>query len=205
MKSTDIAAEVASLQGQRDALKKRLDTLVRRFQDDFPSAAEPWIRREVERCIENHPDSVEALGVERLRALKSKVNTLIASLPEIVKRETSDEKYWPHYRAPETSGYGRDKDEPFFNEAFRNVIGNLGAILDEFGLLTEPKGYVPSWEKTDTDKFRFAINPGLDALSTIDLNEFGQVYKEYRALADKLENKQKELAKAKARELWESA
>jgi len=205
MKSTDIAAEVSSLQPQHDALTKRLDAFVQRFQDELPSLAEPWMRREVARRIEDHPETVEALSVEKLKTLKGKVNALMVVLPEIVKQETSDKKNWPHYRTPETTGYGRDKDEPFFNKAFRNVISYLGAILDEFGLLAEPKGYVPSWEKIGPGKFRFAINPGFEVLSTATLNEFDQVYKEYRLLAEKLDNKQKELAKAKAREMWESA
>jgi hypothetical protein len=72
MKSTDIAAEVSSLQPQHDALTKRLDALVQRFQDELPSLAEPWMRREVECRIEDHPDTVEALGVKKLKTLKGK-------------------------------------------------------------------------------------------------------------------------------------
>jgi hypothetical protein len=217
MKSTGIAKEVEALQMQKSPVEQKLDTLIQRFQFELPSIAETWMRREVERRIEDHPDVLEKLGTDKLKALKDTVNDLIASLPEIVKKETSDESDWPHNRAPESSGYERDKNEPFFNESFRNVISYLGVVLDEFGLLSELKVCVPSWERVGTGgciprwerlgpgRFRYTTNPGFEALSTPSVKEFGEVYNRYRALSGKLDNKQKELAKAKARELWEFA
>jgi hypothetical protein len=205
MKSTDIEADVSSLQQQRDTLRDQLNLLLQRFQSELPSAAESWIKREVERRIEDHPDIVAALGIDKLRSLKTKVNALIASLPDIAMKETSNRADWPHYRKPSGSSYGGGVSESFFDKAFRNVISHLGAVLDEFGLLAEPKGHVASWEKAGDGNVRYAINPGFDARSTPVLGEFGQVYKEFRSVEEKLENRQKDLAKAKARELWESA
>jgi len=205
MKSTDIEADVSSLQQQRDTHRDQLNLLVQHFQGELPLAAELWIRHEVERRIEDHPDTVAALGVEKLKSLKGKMNALVASLSEIVKKETSNTADWPHYRTPDDSGYGGGKSEPFFDKAFRNVISHLGEVLDEFDLLTEPKGHVVSWEKTGPGRVRYAINPGFDPRSTPALGEFAQVYKEFRGVAETLEKKQKDLAKAKAKELWESA
>jgi hypothetical protein len=205
MKSKELAVEISALEEQRVTLATQLDALIHTFQKQLPSIAEPWIRREVERRIEDHPDQVEELGIEKLGILKKKVNSLISELPEIVERETSDKQDWPHYRAKDTSGYGQNKNEPFFNKAFRNVIGHVGAILDEFGLLTEPKGHVPNWEKTANDKFRFAINPGFESLSIQSVKEFINLEKEYETLVTKLNEKKAEFAKAKAKELWESA
>ncbi len=217
MKSTSIAKEVEALQIQKSSVEEKLNTLMRRFQFELPSIAATWMRREVERRIEDHPDFLEKPGTAALNALKAKVNDLIASLPEIVKKETSDESDWPHNRAAESLGHERDKNEPFFNKSFRNVISYLGAVLDEFGLLSEFKicvqswetvgngGCIPSWERLGTGRFRYAINPGFEALSTPSVREFSKVYDRYRALSVKLNNKQKELAKTKAREIWEFA
>ena len=205
MKSTDIEADVSSLQQQSDTLRDQLNLLVQRFQSELPSAAESWIRHEVERRIEDHPDAVVALGTEKLKSLKTKVNALVASLPDIAMEETSNKADWPHYRKTSDSHYGGGMSEAFFNKAFRNVISHLGAVLDEFGLLAEPKGHVASWQKVGDRRFRYAINPLFDASSTPVLGEFDQVYKEFRSVEDKLENRQKDLAKAKAKELWESA
>jgi len=205
MKSIDIEADVSSLQQQSDTLRDRLNLLCQRFQSELPSAAESWIRHEVERRIEEHPDAVVILGTGKLKSLKTKVNALVASLPDIAIKETSNRADWPQYRKTSDGDYGGGMSEAFFNKAFRNVISHLGAVLDEFGLLVEPKGHVASWQKIGDRRFRYAINPGFDAHSTPVLGEFWQVYKEFRSVEDKLENRQKDLAKAKAKELWESA
>jgi len=205
MKSTEIEADVLSLRQQRDALRDQLDTLVQRFQGELPLAAESWIRNEVERRIEDHPDTVTALGVEKLKSLKDKMNALVVSLPEIVKKETSNTADWPQHRKKDDDGLSWGKNEPFFAKAFRNVINHLGEVLDEFGLLTEPRGYVASWVKMGPSEIRYAINPGFDPSSTPALGEFAQVYEKFRGVAEALEKGQQELARAKAKELWESA
>ena len=204
MKSADIEAEVSSLKLQRDTLRDRLNLLVQRFQNELPSAAESWIRRELESRIEDHPDTVVALGIEKLRSLKGRVSALVASLPGIAKKETSNTVDWPQYRTRDRDSDSRGVSEFYFHQAFRDVISHLGAVLYEFGLLTEPKDHLASWHKIGDDRFRYAINPGFEALSTPVLDEFQRVYKDFRSVEDKLENKMKELVKTKAKELWES-
>ena len=198
MKSTEIEMEIVTLQQRSDHLKERLDFLVQRFQAELPSAAESWIREEVKRQIEDCPETVAGLGVEKLGSFKAKVNALVASLPDIAKKETSDAAVRPHYRAPDTYDYGAGKDEPFFTRAFRDVISHLGAILDEFAFLKNQKGI--SWARTPQG-FRYAIDPMFDLSAAPSVNEYERVYKEFRSVAENLEMKRNELVKAKAREL----
>jgi hypothetical protein len=205
MKSADIEAEVSLLKLQRDTLKDQLNLLVERFQNELPSAAESWIKSELESRIEDHPDTVAALGIEKLRSLKGRVSALVASLPDIAKKEMSNTVDWPHYRMRDHDSDSRGVSEFFFKQVFREVISHLGPVLDEFGLLTEPKGNLVSWHKIGEGRFRYAVDPKFDARSTPVLDEFQRVYKDFRSVEDKLENKTKELAKTKARELWESA
>ena len=205
MKSKELAVEIIALEEQRAARIWQLDALIHAFQKRLPSIAEPWIRREVERRIERHPDRVARLGIEKLRILKGKLNLLISELPEIVKEACSDTQDWPHYRAKDTSGYGQYRNEPFFNKAFRNVISHVGAILDEFGLLAEPEGRVPSWKKTPNGKFAYVVNPRFESHSIRPVEEFRELEKEYEALVAKLRGKREELAIAKAKELWDAA
>ena len=200
MKSTEIEMEIATLQQRSDHLKERLDYLIQRFQAELPNAAESWIRKEVKRQIEDCPETVAGLGAEKLGSFKAKVHALVASLPDIAKKETSDAAVWPHYRALDTYGYGAGKDEPFLTRVFRDVISHLGAILDEFGFLKNQKGV--SWARTPHG-FRYAIDPMFDLSSAPSANEYERAYKEFRSVAENLEMKQKELAKAKAKELWE--
>ena len=205
MSSAEISKEINDLENKRAELATHLEAIIGQFQAALPSIAEAWIRREVERRIDDHPEQVEALGVEKLRSLKQKVNHLIASLPVIVKAETSDKSDWPHYRAPDGSGYTAGKEEPFFNKAYRNVISHVGSILSEYGLLTEQAGHELTWKKILPRKFRYSINPGLEDLSIEPVEQFTQVQKEYETLLESLDTKKKELVKAKARELWDSA
>jgi hypothetical protein len=205
MKSADIEAEVSLLELQRDTLRNLLNLLIERFQNELPSVGELWIRRELESRIEDRPDTVAALGLEKLRSLKGKMNALVASLPDIAKKEMSNKVDWPHYRIRDRDSDSRGVSEFYFKQIFREVISHLGPVLDEFGLLTEPKDKLVSWHKIGEGRFRYAIDPKFDAGSTPVLEEFQRVYKDFRSVEDKLENKMKELAKTKARELWESA
>ncbi len=197
MKSTEIEMEIATLQQRSDRLKERLDFLIQRFQAELPNAAESWLKEEVKRQIDDCPETVAGLGVERLGSFKAKVDAFVASLPDIAKKETSGAAAWPHHRAPDTYD-GAGKDEPFFTRAFRDVISHLGAILDEFGFLKNQKGV--SWARTPQG-FRYAIDPMFDLSAAPSVNEYERVYKEFRNVAEKLEKKQNELAKAKAKEL----
>ena len=205
MKSADIEAEVSLLKLQRDTLRDLLNLLVQRFQNELPSAAESWIRRELESRIEDHTDTVAALGIEKLRSLKGRVSALVASLPDIAKKEMSNTVDWPHYRIRDRDSDSRGVSEFFFKQVFREVISHLGEVLDEFGLLTEPEDHLASWHKIGEGRFRYAVDPEFDASSTPVLEEFQRVYKDFRSVEDELENKMKELAKTKAKELWESA
>jgi hypothetical protein len=204
MKSADIEADVSSLELQRDSLRDRLNLLVQQFQNELPSVAESWIRRELESQIEDHQDTVVALGIEKLRSLKGRVNALIASLPDIAKNEMSDTIDWPQYRLRDRESDARGISEFFFRHVFRDVISHFGAVLYEFGLLTEPKDNITSWQEISDGSFR-AIDPRFDARTMPVLDEFQQVYKDFRSVEDKLENKMKQLAKTEAKELWESA
>jgi len=205
MNSIDIDNEIKLLERQRDVIIEMLNSLITQFQVALPTIAEKWICREVERRIEDHPDVVETLGVDKLKVLKTKMNDLITSLPQIAIQETSDKSDWPHNRQPETPGYGQDRNESFFQKSFRRVINHLGGLLDEFGLLTEPKGHISSWERTSNGRIQYAINPGFNTTSIESITLFSKEYTPYAELTKKIENMKKELAKAKARELWESA
>jgi hypothetical protein len=182
----------------------QLDGCMARIQDHLPSIAESWIKEDLNRQIDRQPDHIESLGIEKLRILKDKVKALVASLPEIVKTETSAKQDWPHHRTSLPRGYS-EHHEPFFYDAFRDIIGHYAAILDEFGLLKTDKGSTAIWERPSPGKFRYAINPGLERYPNEPEKEYTRIYKEYRDLVKAMDVKQQELAKAKARELWESA
>jgi hypothetical protein len=113
MNSQEIQAEIPPLEKRRDALKERLDQLIKQFQDELPTVAEPWIRREVESSVAAHPDAVVALGPAGVKSFKEKVNLVIAGLPALTQEVTSNPGDWPHNRPYSVGDYGRRSDESF--------------------------------------------------------------------------------------------
>ena len=59
-----------------------------------------------------------------------------------------------------------------------------------------------SWARTPHG-FRYAIDPMFDLSAAPSVNEYERVYKEFRSVTENLETKKNQLAKAKAKELWE--
>ncbi|MBN1274525.1 MAG: hypothetical protein JXB26_19870 [Candidatus Aminicenantes bacterium] len=205
MRSKDLADEIDAFAPKRDDLRKRLDSLIVAYRPHLASIAETWIREEVDRRLKDHAKQIAEMGIDRIKQLKSKVEGLIASLPDVVQEETSQEADWPHNRSKNDSGYGQDKNEPFFKKAFRNMISRIAAVWDEFDLLGEPTGYTQCWERLGSGRFRYAFNPGFEVLDCDTLAQYSTALREYQSLVNKIEMKQKEMEEAKAKELWESA
>jgi hypothetical protein len=208
MKSAEIAAEITAIDENRARLTAQLDSVMVRIQECLPPIAESWIKGELNRQIERHPDQVQSLGVEKLRVLKDRVKALLTSLPEIAKKEIMSPKQdWPHCRTSLPQGYS-DYHEPFFFNAFRDIVSHVGPMLDEFGLLKEEtQGSVPSWKRVAPGKLRYSIGfvPPHDVSRIQLVQEYNRTCKEFQRVMAALEAKREELAKTKARELFESA
>jgi hypothetical protein len=74
-----------------------------------------------------------------------------------------------------------------------------------FGLIAEPKGSIGAWESLNGGKFRYGINPGFGDQKAPACESFYALSKRHMILYGRIERLRKELAQAKARELWESA
>jgi len=196
MESEELSKKLEQYEQNRASLRSQMDQLYCEFQDAMPEAAASWIDKEVKNRIRQNPDIIQSLGVEKLRELKAKLKTLIERLAEIVTAEFQDRSKWPHHIEKEVS---------YLNKVFRNVISNLGDLLNEFGLLNEPEGYVPSWERIGQDSFRYRINPGKIGLPESKMAEYNELFKEYTSLSEKIKDTRRLLSEAKANELWEQA
>ncbi len=204
LRSKQLADEIESLETQRSKLSEQLDTLVVKFRPHMASAAETWIRQEVSRQIRDRAEDIEKMGIKRVRALKSKVEALINSLPQIVLNETSEKNNWPHNQPQQENEYEHVKSEPI-HKAFRNVVSHIANVWNEFGLLRDPRGYGQTWERVGTNKFRYNMNPGFDVLQCDILDQYSDRLNLYHELVSQVEAKEKERSKAKAKEIWESA
>ena len=207
MNSKELSKKLKQLEQEKIALRTQMDNQYSDFQAAMPVAAESWITKEVESKIKDNPDIVQSLGIEKLKELKSKIKALAESLPEIVSEEFQYSSSWPHHiqEIKEDFVYKQQK-EPHLNRIFRNVISNLGCILDEFDLLKEPEGYVSTWKRVGKNNFRYAINPGMElyfAKSNRDV--YWKQLKEYTQLILDIKNTSKSLDEVNAKELWDEA
>jgi len=183
-----------------------MDKLYLEIQGAMPAAAASWMSEEAERNIKDNSDAVQSLGIEKLKILKSKLNALTERLPEIVVAEFQDRNKWPHHVEWKEDPYTSPRrEEPHFNKLFRNVISNLGALLNEFGLIKDPKGQVGSWTSIGQGQFRYAINPGAAFLSESKVRDYNALFEKYISLSKKIKETRKSLSEAKAKELWDRA
>lgn len=205
MSRTEIEAQLAEAEERFSALNQRLDEIIESYRNQLPGLAEPWIRAEVERRITDNAEKVEALGLERLKNLKSGLADLISRLPQIARVETEDRSDWPHYRVQTQSANDRTENEAFFDKAFRSVISHAGALLHQFGLIAVPKGYVQVWEDRGNGKYRYGINPGFMDLTVPSRDSFHEALREWKPLKRQVDQLRQQLAQTRAKELWDSA
>lgn len=211
MKSEEISNELKELEQKMASLRSQMDNLYCEIQDAMPAAAASWMNQELERIIKDNAEVVQSLGIKRLKVLKSKFKALTEELPKKVAEEFHDRSRWEHHIE-----WKQESDEPvrrinvgikerYLDRIFRNVISHLGALLYEFGLITEPKGRVASWEHVGQNRFRYAINPGTKNLPQSKLAQYSSLFKDYISLSENINLTRKSLSEAKAKELWDQA
>ena len=203
MNSAEIEKSLHSLEQQHEADRQSLDAKIATVRPGLQTEAAKWINGEVESRVVDHPDVVSSLGIERLRELKARVKTLIASLPEIVTNETSKREEWPHNAAP-LGQVSSNLVEFYFPAVFRRIVSHLGPILDEYNLLTEPSGGFASWSKGG-NRIRYQIYTGFGPQTLPSLLEYDQEYKHFQTVEAEIRKLKRSLAEARAKDLWESA
>lgn len=205
MKSEDIANKIKELEQKTKQLQSQMDILYREIIKGMPTAAATWMNREVESKVKENASVVEALGMEKLKELKSKLKALIEKLPTLVDAAFQDKSKWPHYIESEPNRRERP-EEHHWMRVFREVISNLGNILDNFGLLKESARGVPSWNRVGPKHYQYAINPGMPNFPDEKmLDNYNKLLNEYVKLRDELKNTTNQHTKAKAKEMWDNA
>jgi hypothetical protein len=203
MNSAEIEKALHSLEKQHDSDRHSLDAKIAGARPGLDAEAAKWIKTEVENCVVEHADVVSSLGIERLRAFKTKVNSLIASLPEVVTKETSNRGEWPHIAAP-LGQVCSSLVESYFPAVFRRIVSYVGPILDEYKLLAERDGTHLSWSKSGSS-IRYKIHTGFGSQAIPAVLDYLQDYRNFQAVESEISKLKRSLAEARAKELWESA
>jgi len=182
-------------------LQNQLSKKIEEYFHQLPSLAEPWIKMETRRRIENNSELAQELGSERLGELKRKMNSLINQLPEICDKIKQNRIDLPHRKEKDRGKIPRR--ESYFASCFRDTISHLGSLLNAFGLIEEKNGNFPSW-KEHNGEFVYQLSPSFDGGAIKPVNEYNEILKKYENILSVLEIKRKELEKTRAGELWDS-
>mgnify|MGYP001055037434 CR=1 FL=1 len=204
--SQQIEKEIVALEAAIEPAKIELDRLYAEFGKSLPADVESWVKRSIQRRIEENAEKINAGGIEPLRRIKADLNELVQRLPEICSGAIGTPEQWPHRTTEKDSGqHSTRQQESHAAASYRRAISPLGALLAKHGLLAEKPGYVSEWEKAGNDQYRYAINPSFDERRFPALVEYQQKRQMLSQQHKVLETKRQELVKARARELWNDA
>ena len=205
MTSTEIENKLAELKVALAESEKALDSIIGEFRVELQPLVEKWIRAFVLEAVEDNPDIIHDLGTKRLKELKDALTKLFTELPKLIEGETSDRDDWPHYRPEEEAEYQGRKNEPFFEKTFRSLISQVAPILHRFGLRQNFKGQLEQWKMEPNGNYKYALLTGFQEMKVVSRDNFIAKQRERGRILEEIEHCSKELAKAKARELFESA
>ena len=88
---------------------------------------------------------------------------------------------------------------------FRRAISPVADLLAKHGLLRVRANHVGEWESAPGGGYRYAINSGFNERHFPILKQYQEVRVSLTKELERLEEKRKELAKARAQELWDEA
>jgi hypothetical protein len=143
-------------------IKQKIDELEKAkviFIEGAISFCINWVSVYAEReAVQNNLSVTEKLGV-RLWAFRNEVMAFSQKIvPELVKKEFSQEKYWPNYEMPDEilieprqyhSEYHPKVNQgpKIMDHGLRLVVGNLGPILKKYGYLEVEENKKDMWEE----------------------------------------------------------
>ena len=203
MDSKELSAKLKEQEEKLPPIIQELDDLYNKIKSEMPKGAEIWIRKTVQEFIEYYSEVTKSLGIEKLKKLKDKLETLITQLPELIQKEFNNKKIWPHYKKEDnTQSYNYAYEEFHAKTVFRNVVSNLGALLNEYGYnLNKPK-HAQLWQTLTDGKFRYGVGIDDKHLPESIIQNYSDKLKSFKLLSEQIEDTKFKLSKATACEMW---
>jgi len=182
---------------------------MQKLRNDFTHGIKPfakqWIQTIARQYIERNPEAVLKLGKERLSLLKNGVNKLCGDIESICTDVFSSEEFWPETRELLTKN----------QLGIKIVLGKLGTILEEFGLVktkSQTEGDQESWNQYDSAGNRREFDGTPVYPHSIEIpDEIKNLLEEYRMLVQtkttltaEIKNLEFEKLQAQATALWDS-
>ena len=205
--STQIQEEISYIEKQLEPMNEGLDQLYREFGVTLPSYVEKWMREATKRKVEERAERINEAGLEPLRRLKADLSELVARLPDLCVQAIGPSSEWPHRKrlSARRTASNDYTSESSAAASFRKAINNLGALFAKHGLLDSAPGRSQEWKPTGQGGYKYVFNPGFDERNFPCLVRYKEQCVRQQSQLDLLESKRQELAKARARDLWDEA
>ena len=205
--SAAIHTDITVLEAQLEPINEALDKLYQEFIEALPPYIEKWLRDTTKRKVEERADSVNNAGLEPLRYLKTDLSELIDRLHGLCTQAVGPSTEWPHRRLESSLGSSTNdyKSESHAATCFQKVIANLGDLFAKHGLVESASGNSGGWVSNGQGKYKYIYNTGFNERDFPSLMRYNELLVTQKRHLKQLESKRQELAKAKARELWDDA
>jgi len=204
MKSEEITQEINGYNKEIAALRAEMDKLLIESKEEMPKVAGTWIREEVQRQLQANSEKVAVWDMEKMKALKTKINELTDELPAIVESVFGETNKSPHYSEKEwdfPSTY-QGGWTGYISYLFSQVVNNLGFVLHDYDLLSA--GADSSWRYHE-DKYQYWGKKTIDQDANVRVQDYATLYGKYLNIGRKIKDAQRRLAEAKAVEMWDEA
>jgi len=194
-------ARMVKLEDACQALSGKLDFLIEQYKQLVPGAAEAWIRKEFTRGIRDNAEQVELLGLGGMKVIKGDMEYLITKLPVASAELLDDRSARPHNEEEMPARLSMQK-EFFLDKIFRDLISCAGEILDRHNLLGN--GGTHSYWQRVKGNWRYGMNSTTSPVAPEVYEEYMKGLEQLRELKVQYESERKELAAARAQNLWDS-
>jgi hypothetical protein len=196
----EIEADLKAVQSKTIAASDRLDSIVARFLQEVPAVAKDWIMAEARRQIESHPAVAKSLGTTSLGKLKARLTVYCDGLSSTAEKALGPAGTWPHRRGRVGHEPGFQGREGFLESVFREIVGGIGVIMEEYGLLKN----ADNWEcQSNGYRPRYNITFG-NPIAEI-CGEYTGALGDFHGLLEERSKLRKDLAVAEAVGQWEQA
>jgi hypothetical protein len=185
-KSEELAEQIQDKKELLKYLNDEMEKLKPAAWEELSLLTRSWIEAEMAGTIQSKPALFTSLGSERLRALKSKVAAL-----------ETDFRVWHETRRPIRQG-----TTDIFLNAYQSMTGSLGAILAEYNLL-DVHDENNQWVR-EGDNWKLKYGPELRGLAMPVITKYRSIEREEDEAKRLLTSLEKDLASAKAKEMWDS-
>ena len=200
-------SEISQVRQKAENIATEINQIVPAFLDD-------WATSIINGSVKDHPEIVKELGSEKIGQLKKRLADITASFPNSAKERLAAIK-WIHqteFTQNEVDAnilFAHDlskKANESLDEALREIIGRVGALLIEYGVAKSGA----EWQnKSGQLRYSYGIPDHIGFPAGIQLRDmrerYSKVIEEYIKAFKELRKAEKEKSIAEAKNLWDQS